>query len=105
MHVRLRLTAAVHAEAVTGSGSGGRRLQDAGTGGPADAALAETVVMINNLIAEAYAGKKTADFQEVLTRWARIAFAAEGQFATLAGQLGAGEITPQAYQYVPANPL
>lgn len=68
-----------------------------GTGDRNDAALAETVVMVNNLIEEAHAGKNTEDFEEVLTRWARIAFAAEGEFAALAGELGSGNTTADAY--------
>lgn len=76
-----------------------RHLLDAGTGGPKDQALAETVVMINNLIAQAYEGKGIDDFEDVLTRWGQLAFAAEGKFATLAGELGSDLRTTDAYQY------
>lgn len=105
--IEAALTSILNADAVTlETESVRRRLHDVGTGGPNDATLAETVVMINGLIAQTYEGKGTEDFEGVLTRWAQLAFAAEGQFATLAGELGAGNTTAEAYTYAfPPLPL
>ena len=74
-----------------------RRLNDVEAGRGNNAALAETMVMVNKLLVEVLEGKTAEDFEEVLIRWAQVAFAADGHFTTLAGVLGSGSQTAEDY--------